>query len=528
MTDRGGISVFCLFAAVILFSGGCSSDSSAPVSNVPSNNVPASVQEVAQGLINDLSAQGFEVSRGYFKLYTADDCTYSYAVMKSCYGNNPAAPYVFFAVQHWPGEFVDPATKNAFGLTPDGYDSSFRFDPREAIVILGILPPPAAYFGLQSYLFTREGTYDTTSATYQFIATNFPAMLNSFFNTVPANDKRIQLFASLSNSNNNVVVERQSGASFGRERFFIITPDKFMDSAVREALSRQAVADANIFTEPIPTTAKTGLDEHADDFMFIMRYAMPLDGGGAGTPSDTWKKDLPLIVLRIRDTAQGRTPLPYYGIVLETRTAIDESGLSNDLTKLVAAVSTKWGQPCTKPDCSDRASNFIALQLPPINMVGPLCIPIGMNCLGDTQDTSYHGTSNQTLDNGEVYAVAATLGTVTGNATYVGLSVNESLMVKGLQNISSDTLENTAGSYAEQVNNTDKFYLYYFTRDCSGLEALTHGNCFSITEDMIPPCTSQPCDYLKIAQRNYIAQGTERGPDPQKVLPPRLIKLKRK
>jgi hypothetical protein len=528
MVKRSRILFICVIVVASLLISGCSSDNNPANNPAPKNNVPASVEIKADRLTADITAQGYEVTRGYFKLYTVDDCTYSYAQMGTCYGNNPAAPYIMFGVQPWPEEFVDSATNVAFGQYYPGYSSTFRFDPREAIVILGLMPPPAAYFGLQTYLSTREGTFDTGSATYQYIATTFPAVLPSFFTVVPGNQKRMQIAASLSNSNNNVVVERQSGASFDQERFFITTPDQFMDRKVREALARQSIDAANIFTEPIPSTMKTGLDEHADDFVFFMRYAMPQDNGGAGTPSDTWKKNLPLVVLRVRDPGTGRAPQPYGTFVPETRTAVAEGWLTADLTNLVAAVNNKWGQSCVKPDCSDHAAGFIDLQSSPFNLVGNKCTDIGMNCLYDTQDTTYHSTQNLTLDNGEIYSVVGTLATETGNATYVGLSVNETLMVKGIVNVNNTLLKNTAVSYATTVSNTDKLYVYYFTRDCSGIEALTGGNCFSVTEDMIPACSgSQTCDYMKLVQRRYIKPGTQRGPDPGPCLSPMVIKLKR-
>jgi hypothetical protein len=526
MVIRGANLVRLLSVIAFLLVGGCSSRDS----TAPKNNVPASIEKNAQRLIADLTKQGYEVTRGYFKLYTEDDCADSYETMKSCYGNNPAAPYVMFAVPPWPEEFVDPATKLAWGPTPEGYDTTFRLDPREAIVIFGRLPPKAAYLGIQTYLYTREGAYDESSGPYTFFANRFPGMLRSFFTTVPKNPKRIQPFASLSNSNNSVVIERQSGAAFDQERFLVITPDQFMDGAIREALNKISVGEANIFTEPIPSTARTGLDEQADEFVTFIRYAEPQDKGAPGTPSDAWRKDLPLVVLRVRDTRQERPPEPYGPVVLETRTAADESGLRADLMHLVAEVNSRWGQPCAKDDCSDRTANFIDLQSPPINLVGPLCTQIGMNCLGDTQDTTYQGTPNLSLDDGEIYAVVGTLGTETGNATYVGLSVNESLMLKGVENISSDQLKGTALDYAGAVNNADKFYVYYFTRDCSDLQDLTGGHCFSISESAVPPCSdpaSPTCAHLKLVQREYVRQGTQRGPDSTLTLLPRLIKLKR-
>lgn len=102
----------------------------------------------------ELKKSGFEVAQGYFQMWRIEDCPQFFNVMGTCYFNNPTAPYVMSVVPFWPTEYIDPATKNAFGATKEGYSTSFRFDPNEAIVIFGFLPPKAVYFGLQSYLFT--------------------------------------------------------------------------------------------------------------------------------------------------------------------------------------------------------------------------------------------------------------------------------------------------------------------------------------------------------------------------------------
>ena len=62
---------------------------------------------------------------------------------------------------------------------------------------------------------------------------------------------------------------------------------------------------------------------------------------------------------------------------------------------------------------------------------------------------------------------------------------------------------------APWVNNLDKLYVYYFTRDCEGLENLTHGFCFSVedTELAIPPG-----DSASIVERDTFAKGHSAGP----------------
>lgn len=517
------IALIALACACIL--PGCSSDDNAIQSR---NVVPPSVEKTAQALTRELTLQGMQVSRGYFRLYTQEDCQYSYDSMKNCYGNNPAAPYIGFALPPWPDEFLDPATTTALGLVDPGYRGTFRLDPREALVILGVMPPPAAYFGLQTYLFTREGTYDKNSTTYQYIASNYPSTLSTYFAEVPGNLKRIQVYSSLGNSNNNVVFERQSGGSFGQERYFIVTPDKTMDGTVRNALQKVSISAAAIVTEPVPMTTRLGLWESADEFVSVMRYAMPADGGGAGTASDTWRNQLPMVVLRVRDPRQDRATQPYPPPVLDTRSAVDERTYAANLAQLVAAVNARWGIAC-KGDVCPNVSTFEDLQSSPYSLVGPICTSIGMNCLGDTQDTTYDASPVMPLSKGEVYAVAGVLATETGNATYVGLSVNDTVMKKGLANIDSGQLKNTAQAYAASVGSADKLYVYYFTRDCSTIAAMTGGNCFSVDTTMIPECPvygSPSCDYLKIGQRRYIKPGTTRGPDPQKTLSPVTVRVR--
>jgi hypothetical protein len=476
----------------------------------------------------DLEKRGFEVAKGGFQLWSIEDCPKSFAVMGTCYFNNPAAPYVFPVVPYWPDEFVDPATQGAFGPTNPGYGVSFRFDPNEAIVIFGVLPPEAAYFGMQSYLFTRKGDYRTDNDTYRFI--HAIGAKDVFFHRIPpGNTERIGSFDSLSNSNNNVVIERQSGGSFNQFRYFIITPDRFMDKQVRQVLHKLSVADKDIFTERIPSNMTIGLDADADDFVSGIRYSMPDDGGGEGTPSYEWRHHPTLTLLRVRDTRPHRPPQLYPAWEddsPEPRTAVPEGYLKSDLNHLVRKVSEAWGQPCALDNCSDQgAASFIDTQSYPFNLVGPLCDNIGMDCLGDTQDASYQFRGGYGFDNGEVYAVVGTLGTATGNATYVSLGVQNFRLRLGAVNMEGSKLVGSADpAWYPEVENLDKLYVYYFTRHCEGLKDLTHGFCTSIedTELVIP--TGVKASFV---ERDYLRVGTERGPDSKLTLPSMVLKLQR-
>jgi hypothetical protein len=495
-------------------------------STLPLNKVPGAVESKARRLMNSLKKQGFQVQRGYFRLYTNADCPTSFAEIGTCWGNNPAAPYVQFAVPPWPEEYIDPATDTAFGEALAGYHTSYRLDPREAIIILGLLPPPAHYFGLQTYHFTRQGDFDTTSAPYLFMQDK-PLLLNRFFNKVPQNQGRVINFASLSNSINNVVIERKSGKAFDQQKYFIITPDQFMEDTVRQALGAISVDDEDIFTEPIPANMNVGLDAATDDFATVIRYAMPDDEGGEGARSTAWRAELPLVVLRVRDTRTDRQPVVYPPFTdPEAKHISDEFYLKNDLASLVGAVAQRWNQPAA----ASQAMPFVRVGTPPISMIGPKCSPIGMNCLGDTQDASYQYSFPLPVGSQVVYAVVGALGTQTGNATYVGLGLNSTPRLLGFDNLADEDLLNTASSYAPVVNNTDKFFVYYLTRQCAGLEQLSGGNCLELKNDDLPLCadpSAPECYKLTISVRDYMPSGSQRGPDDNYLLPAWVLPLKR-
>jgi hypothetical protein len=505
----------------------------------PENKTLLRVEAVAQQITLDLEAQNYEVKRGSFRLYTQADCdNFSYPVMETCYGNNPAAPYVLPIVPLWPGEEanLDPSDKVAFGDDGPGYSANHLYDPREAILVFGVLPPKAAYLGVQSYLVSRQGAWDKTSDTYRWMATYAPQLLQTFFTYIPQNHSRIQVAASLSNAINNVVIQggpQGSNPVWGQVRFFIITPDQTMDASLRQVIPADP---SQVFTEPIPDGMQLGLDAASDDFNTLIRYSMPEneDEGNA------WRSELPLVLLRVRYTDPTRQPVRYPAFTEpETREAADERGLQPSLKNLLYAVSVKWQQPCDNGDCtetcvegmdcSDEAKSFMNLQTPPFNLFGPQCSAIGMNCLGDTQDTIYQIAYQLMLDGGQIYAVAGPLGTETGNATYVGLGLNSSTKKKGFDNLSQIELKNTANEFASGVpTDTAKLFVYYFARSCAGLDAYTSGHCREIPEDEIPVCTDPTgagCDKLTISLRDYIKPGTQRGPDAALTLPPMVLKL---
>jgi hypothetical protein len=479
---------------------------------IPANNVPASLEHTARLLAQNLQTGGFETARGYFYAFHVADCQYPIAILGNCAANNPVAPYIFYAIPSWPDEYVDTRLTNLFGPTPVGYNTVFRFDPREAIIILAQLPPPAAYFGLQTYEFTREGTINTQDPIYALLG-GFSVQLQKLFFDYAPDTTRIRIMASMGNATNNVVVADQSGASFGQQRYFITTPDQYMARTMTQYLLNAGAPNKNqIFAEPVSSIFKVGLGKSAYDFFFVMRFALP----ASATDGDVWRANLPMVVLRVRDKDPYRMPELYPAPVLDVRAVNDEAPFALDLNKLAIALKNRWAQPgATSLKMFDTQST--------LDLVGPDCELIhNMNCQADTQDTTYVSSVSVSLDNQEVYAVLGTMGTRTGSATYVNVSLYEAALLYGVQSIDNKQIEGSATQFCADadctgVNNVDKFYLFYVTRDC---QILGLSNCFSIGTDKIGTDRQ-----LKIVQRTYIKPGTQRGPDSTKLLLPQTYQL---
>jgi hypothetical protein len=490
-----------------------------------------SIQQTAQRVSRDLTAAGYEVERGYPMLYTPEDCErFTFPIMLNCYGNDPDSPYVILALRAWPDEFVDPALVNAFGRTRRGYSATYRLDPREAIVVLAELPPPGGYVGLQTWVFSKEWlTQDEPwdPVSYGTVQALAPDLVGYLFGTVPGNPARIVSFSSVNNNINHVTIERQSGTAFGETRYFIITPDRAMDQAVRSALALAGVPGEDVFTSPIPLQdpvgdiGPIGLDATANDFTTFIRYKHP----DSERAAHAWRAKLPLTVLRVRERpSSDRPPEPFPPFVPEERSAAPEGVYADDFEDLVRQICERWGQPCDPDNPDEHAQPLIDLRVD-LHSFGPECRAIGMNCLGDNQDASYFLAPGHALDPGWVYTLVGTLGTATGNATYAALSVNDLSKLKGVLSVSHTALAGSATSYAGPVQNTDKFFVHYLARDCEAIQDLTDGQCSTITEEMVPPLGEGAQGLFTPGVRAYVRPGSERGPLSTEQLRPWIIRF---
>ena len=510
------------------------------------NTSEPDLDEFTEELISELKQGGFQVREGYPILVSKDPAetckNYTYPALNSCLGLNPAAPYVITVMKSWFNEYVDPITVNAFGPVDPGYSPIYRLEPRDAVVVYGRMPPPGKYMGLQTWEWSQHGRWKAKDYNEWATTPNQPFPMSLLFSTMPPNDPksgRVFTFSALGDIVNNVVMERQSGYPFGEIRYFITTPSAATDSAVRKALQAMGVDNSHIFTEQIPSRDEfgpigpLGMGKNAIDFTTWFRYAIP--DPDYQDAAELWRSQLRknLKVLRVRPPS-SLGPVKRYGLLtFEPRTAYSEEDLAGDMQNLIDEVcdraNSTYGlqsSDCTYPP---PASSFMVDPVLDYGWTGPYCREFNMNCDGDQNDAAYPLTKPLPLDSGQVYAVVSTLATETGNATYVGLSVLDASTGYAPVNLRDTMLKGSADSYKNTVDNTGLFFVHFFSRNCEAIQDLTDDQCTTITTDMVPQQGSaeqgDPAlqGMFQIVLRNYIAQGTQRGPDASKLLKPRVL-----
>ncbi|MFR9797691.1 hypothetical protein ACL02U_17550 [Streptomyces sp. MS06] len=525
-----------LTCAILLAAAGCGQQQAGTGSGTSGDPIKA-------GLVANLQKSGFDVSPGYARLYTQQDCKdYTYPKLKNCLANNPAAPYVVPVVKTWPGEYDDPAMVNAFGATRPGYTSSYRLDARDALVMYGRMPPPGRYMSIQTFELSQQGHWKTSDY-LKWQRTTDVIPMQYLFDTIPPDGQksdRTQSFSSLGDTVNNVGMKRQSGYSFDKDRYFIVTPSATTDRAVRRALQAQGVPAEDIFTEQIPDRdshgeiGPLGMGRNAIDFFTTFRYALP--DPGQEQAAEKWRSNPPMTVMRVRAPASAGPVQRYGSLTYAKRTADSEAGLAGDMANLISAVCDRVrstahlrAEDCTHPL---PESTKMADPVRDFGWTGPYCRKINMNCLGDQQDAAYFVAPPLPLDSGQVYAVVDTLATETGNATYSALSINDASLLAGVANVLDTTLKGSADGYSNTVGNSGKLFVHYFTRDCAVLRGLPDWprNCSSISTQLLPSHLDTAAEgdpalhgEFMAALRDYVKPGTERGPDSSKLLYPRIL-----
>ena len=367
----------------------------------------------------------------------------------------------------------------------------FRLRQNEAIVLIGLTPPPVKYFSYTPYLFTRL----------------YP-------------DGKKSIFASLGDQLNNAVIKSIGDSPFNSPVALIFTPDQGTDSRIREALRRAGYPTAIVNTVVFPAAMlKLGLTETADVLRIVTRTAVWEDK----TAATAYTNNPPLKVLRVTPLAEAPAK-PFPTPLLRIRgTGQTEMGLANKLDELRQGIIAAY-----------PGLHATDIQSIPMCYEGYDLIQRGNWC-GDSRDAFYIGagylgyatsdpaSTDLTLGDDEFLMVYGVNHVATGKATYMNLNFYADKQAQlFVGSLSDSEFPAAAPGYLPGDPAADVLYAYKVSRHCN--EGETY--CLPLS----PPegCTRLKLDsgtVLTVFDRIYLEPATKVGPAMPEILYDRVIKF---
>ena len=364
--------------------------------------------------LTSLSSDGYAVGQGNVYLFQNTDCPKFVAVFASCFGNNAAAPYV---IPQPPVQtaYNDPYTAVPFNASgPNGVTANifYRLSDTDALVTAVQYPPTGAYFGYQSYLFTGA-------------TSNYPQPDPQ--QVVSPNPSRFEIFGSLGNDVNNIIVQNQSGVApwNGQIITYVTTSNQVLANDIVAQLTARGIDPKSIIIEKIGSNVRTGTTQASDDLITLMRYALPADQAAA----NTWYSSIASHVLVYKVSKAAISVTRYPANLYTPRTGTDETQLTTALNELVSLLQG-WSTSNYVPgslsavSVSSFARTVVDVNGIPHGLAGADCISKGSICAGDNQDTSTYAFSpNFALSSNSILFVAGVDHNQASNSSYISLAI---------------------------------------------------------------------------------------------------------
>lgn len=225
-----------------------------------------------------LEYRGFIVQKGRLRYIDILKLA-SEGKIDTAFGNNAGAPYAAYLLPPAPNQEPSPGQKPPKGydpFNPNNYPPNinyvlpgvnYKLRPDEAIVLIGLTPPPAMYFSFRSYLgfvgdkwqkeYCDTVTGNRRTGYYHFIGASMGDQIsNSFIWT-------------------DSTPYGSSGNPSDSSTIIITTADRSINKQMRDALVKSGFNPGIMNDDNIPLDlVNMGLEIGKDTFMFVMRAAI--------------------------------------------------------------------------------------------------------------------------------------------------------------------------------------------------------------------------------------------------------------
>lgn len=381
-------------------------------------------------------------------------------------------------------------------------DEVFQLRHDEAIVLIGVTPPPVNYYGYHTVLWKKA--YPDTDG------------------------PKPRIFATLGDAVNNATVNTIGPTPFNTPVALIFTPDQTTEARVRAALRRAGYQAAIINTLVFPASLlNLGFGETADELRIVMRI-------GKWKSPDAGKSYMENIsetlnVFRVTPRTQGignPFPVPPQRVRGTGQTEMD---LMNKLDQLRQGIIEANSENYTATDIHTKPNWYEGYDY----------IQRHKDPGGDVRDAfllsagwlpEYDSKEKTTLAEDEFLMVYGPNHVATGKATYMSVNVYESQTAKlSIGQVFDD--EGLAGSASPYLPSgdpaADLFYAYKISRNC-GAEP----NCLPLSGDDYntkehPRCVdiTEPELVFGLIFRMYLEPATKIGAAMSEILYDRVIKF---
>ena len=510
------LPICLLFLTACGGNGGGGNGSTTP----PTNSMTGHI-----AFINSLSSDGYVGARGNVYLFNNSDCPLFVSIFNSCFGNNPAAPYI---IPQPPIEqsYVDPyyaAQLTAPGPGGSQTNIGYRLGNKDALVTLVSYPPPGAYFGYQSYVFTTETSNYASSDPLQVLSPD---------------PSRYEIFGSVGNDVNNIIVQNQYGVPWGgRIVMYITTSNQDVANDLITKAKAKGIDLNSIFVEPIGSNVNVGSGSVADDLITLIRYAIPKNSSA----SSNWLTKVSSNVLVYKVSNPSTSIAKFAPNQYTSRTGNAEIQLRPELNELAGLLQT-WLTAQTPPAevVATKGMNKTTEDGPdgvPHGLVGADCISKGTICAGDNQDTSTYAFSPKiTLSEADILFIVGVNHNLVNNSSYISLDIYNATDAAGVASSSqanpiavgfdSGVLTGSAeavlrelGIYSTASNLLKavlpNLYVALVSKNCS--VATTY--CVSLEGDTLIPANVP----INAYERSYINPGATTGANTNVMVYPNVV-----
>jgi hypothetical protein len=416
---------------------------------------------------------GFVVQEGALVFMDEQDCC---APDANCIFNNPTTPYGSYRLPPAPDQEVPtpPAvpTHQVFLLRPD-----------EAVVWMGVAPPPAKYFSFRTYLWNRPGD-------------------------------ELPIFGSLGPTVNHASVASTLGRpAWDQPLAIVTTADAGVEDEVAALLADAGWDPAAVAFDRVPAGEaslglKPGVAADSDEYAMIVRIAVDEDP----ERSDAWRA-APGRVLRL----SPREPRPAGALHPADPLAPPGRGepepLGDALLSLERAVHRAYPGFFRLVRVSEDR---------PMETLG--CLTSEPSCLGESVDANYRALPQTGLLPGQFLVVYGVNHERTGRASYASFAIEQQDNKFGIAAVESDDFVGSAAPFvddgfrAEQpATDPDDLWAWVLARDCA--DPIHAGRRCTEIPETCPGVALD--DTLFVRFRAYLDPVTGARPSPSEITPAR-------